>query len=137
MIQVRNTYRNNKEPAKGRGGLAHPLALIVLDGWGCAAEVRGNAIALAQTPNFDQLLESFPHTTLDASGEAVGLPEGQMGNSEVGHLNIGAGRVVYQDITRISRAIRDRGVLQQPGAAAGHAGGRQAPVRPAPVRTAV
>ena len=86
--------------------MAHPLALIILDGWGCAAEVRGNAIALAQTPNFDRLMKSFPHTTLAASGEAVGLPEGQMGNSEVGHLNIGAGRVVYQDITRISRAIR-------------------------------
>jgi 2,3-bisphosphoglycerate-independent phosphoglycerate mutase len=80
--------------------------LIVLDGWGCSAEARGNAIASAQTLNFNHLMESFPHTTLTASGEAVGLPEGQMGNSEVGHLNIGAGRVVYQDITRISRAIR-------------------------------
>jgi len=86
--------------------LARPLALIILDGWGCAAEVRGNAITLAHLPNFDRLREYYPYTTLNASGEAVGLPEGQMGNSEVGHLNIGAGRVVYQDITRISRAIR-------------------------------
>jgi 2,3-bisphosphoglycerate-independent phosphoglycerate mutase len=91
---------------RGGGNLTHPLALIVLDGWGCSAEARGNAIASAQTLNFNHLMESFPHTTLTASGEAVGLPEGQMGNSEVGHLNIGAGRVVYQDITRISRAIR-------------------------------
>lgn len=85
--------------------MARPLALIILDGWGCAAESRGNAVSLARTPNFNRLLE-YPHATLAASGEAVGLPEGQMGNSEVGHLNIGAGRVVYQDITRISRAIR-------------------------------
>ena len=86
--------------------MTRPLALIILDGWGCAAEVRGNAITLAHLPNFDRLRETYPYTTLEASGEAVGLPEGQMGNSEVGHLNIGAGRVVYQDITRISRAIR-------------------------------
>ncbi len=86
--------------------MAHPLALIILDGWGCAAEVRGNAIALAHLPNFDRLRVDYPYTTLAASEEAVGLPEGQMGNSEVGHLNIGAGRVVYQDITRINRAIR-------------------------------
>jgi 2,3-bisphosphoglycerate-independent phosphoglycerate mutase len=107
MIYVSNSTGTDKESASGRRGLARPLALIVLDGWGCAAKGRGNAISLAQTPNFDQLLEFFPHATLDASGEAVGLPEGQMGNSEVGHLNIGAGRVVYQDSTRISRAIRD------------------------------
>jgi 2,3-bisphosphoglycerate-independent phosphoglycerate mutase len=86
--------------------LARPLALIILDGWGCAAEIRGNAITLAHLPNFNRLRDDYPCTTLEASGEAVGLPEGQMGNSEVGHLNIGAGRVVYQDITRISRAIR-------------------------------
>jgi len=86
--------------------LAHSLALVILDGWGCAAEPRGNAIALAHLPNYDQLRDTYPGTTLNASGEAVGLPEGQMGNSEVGHLNIGAGRVVYQDITRINRAIR-------------------------------
>ncbi|NPV29116.1 MAG: 2,3-bisphosphoglycerate-independent phosphoglycerate mutase [Firmicutes bacterium] len=86
--------------------MKHPLALIILDGWGCAGEARGNAVCLARTPNFCYYQENYPATTLAASGEAVGLPEGQMGNSEVGHLNIGAGRVVYQDITRISRAIR-------------------------------
>ncbi len=83
-----------------------PLALVVLDGWGCSPQERGNAIFLAETPNFKYLQETYPHTTLAASGEEVGLPSGQMGNSEVGHLNIGAGRVVYQDITRISKAIR-------------------------------
>jgi len=82
------------------------LALIILDGWGCAEQDNGNAIGLARTPNFRRFQENYPATTLRASGEAVGLPEGQMGNSEVGHLNIGAGRVVYQDITRISKAIQ-------------------------------
>ncbi|MDH7578162.1 MAG: 2,3-bisphosphoglycerate-independent phosphoglycerate mutase [Bacillota bacterium] len=86
--------------------MKRPLALIILDGWGCAGEIRGNAVSLARIPNFLRLREKYPATTLVASGEAVGLPEGQMGNSEVGHLNIGAGRVVYQDITRISKAIR-------------------------------
>lgn len=83
-----------------------PLALIILDGWGLSPHERGNAIRLAGTPNFQRLQENYPYTVLAASGERVGLPEGQMGNSEVGHLNIGAGRVVYQDITRISKAIR-------------------------------
>ncbi len=94
--------------------MSRPLALIILDGWGCAAEVRGNAITLARVPNFDRLIKAYPDTTLSASGEAVGLPEGQMGNSEVGHLNIGAGRVVYQEITRISRAIRTGEFFQNP-----------------------
>lgn len=83
-----------------------PLLLMILDGWGYSPELKGNAIAQAQKPNFDQLLQSYPHTLLQASGEAVGLPAGQMGNSEVGHLNIGAGRVVYQELTRISKAIQ-------------------------------
>jgi 2,3-bisphosphoglycerate-independent phosphoglycerate mutase len=78
-----------------------------MDGWGSAPDGPGNAVALARTPVFDRLWEQYPHATLDASGEAVGLPEGQMGNSEVGHLNIGAGRVVYQDLTRITKAIED------------------------------
>jgi len=90
------------------------VALIILDGWGYSEEKRGNAIYLAKTPNFDHLWDTFPHTTLAAAGEAVGLPEGQMGNSEVGHLNIGAGRVVYQDITRISRAIRSGEFYRNP-----------------------
>jgi 2,3-bisphosphoglycerate-independent phosphoglycerate mutase len=88
------------------GGL--PLvALVVLDGWGCAPPGPGNAVELADTPVFDDLWERYPHTTLEASGLAVGLPPGQMGNSEVGHLTIGAGRVVYQDLVRINLAIED------------------------------
>ncbi len=81
------------------------LILIVLDGFGCRKEKEWNAIAQAETPHFDALFRSRPWTTLEASGVAVGLPEGQMGNSEVGHLNIGAGRVVDQDIVRISKSI--------------------------------
>jgi 2,3-bisphosphoglycerate-independent phosphoglycerate mutase len=79
---------------------------MILDGWGYSPESKGNAIAQAHKPNFDQLLENYPHTLLEASGEAVGLPSGQMGNSEVGHLNIGAGRVVYQELTRVFKAIK-------------------------------
>jgi len=84
-----------------------PVALIILDGFGLRNDVTGNAVAQANKPNYDRYWSTFPHTTLTACGEAVGLPEGQMGNSEVGHLNIGAGRVVYQDLTRISKSIRD------------------------------
>ncbi|MEO7083809.1 MAG: 2,3-bisphosphoglycerate-independent phosphoglycerate mutase [Gemmatimonadaceae bacterium] len=85
-----------------------PVVLIVLDGWGYRAERDGNAIALANTPTWDALVAAHPRTLLEASGLAVGLPRGQMGNSEVGHLNLGAGRVVMQDIVRISESIRDR-----------------------------
>src|SRR6478736_2570156 len=81
------------------------LILIVLDGFGCRKEKEWNAIAMADKPRFDALFRDSAWTTLDASGLAVGLPPGQMGNSEVGHLNIGAGRVVDQDIVRISKAI--------------------------------
>ncbi|MHA7965378.1 2,3-bisphosphoglycerate-independent phosphoglycerate mutase [Paenibacillus sp. CAU 1782] len=84
-----------------------PAALIILDGFGLRNDVTGNAVAQAKKPNYDRYWNQYPHTTLTASGEAVGLPEGQMGNSEVGHLNIGAGRIVYQDLTRISKSIRD------------------------------
>jgi 2,3-bisphosphoglycerate-independent phosphoglycerate mutase len=84
-----------------------PVALVVLDGWGCARPGPGNAVELARTPVFDRLWAEFPHTTLQASGEAVGLPPGQMGNSEVGHLTIGSGRVLYQDLMRVNRAIED------------------------------
>ena len=89
------------------GRVQRPVVLMVLDGWGCAPAGRGNAVSLASTPVFDGLLVAYPHGALEASGPAVGLPPGQMGNSEVGHLNIGAGRVVYQDLTRISKAIAD------------------------------
>jgi len=84
-----------------------PVALIVLDGWGLRADRAHNAIALARTPTYDDLMARMPHCALVASGEAVGLPPGQMGNSEVGHMNLGAGRIVYQDLTRIDRSIAD------------------------------
>lgn len=87
--------------------VSKPVALIILDGFALREEREGNAIAQANKPNFDRYWRQYPHTTLRAFGEAVGLPEGQMGNSEVGHLNIGAGRIVYQDLTRISKAISD------------------------------
>ncbi|KKB73477.1 MULTISPECIES: 2,3-bisphosphoglycerate-independent phosphoglycerate mutase [Bacillus] len=82
-------------------------ALIILDGFGLRNETVGNAVAQANKPNFDRYWNKYPHQTLTASGEAVGLPEGQMGNSEVGHLNIGAGRIVYQSLTRVNVAIRE------------------------------
>jgi 2,3-bisphosphoglycerate-independent phosphoglycerate mutase len=83
------------------------ILLIILDGWGISEKKEGNAILQAHTPRFDHLCSVYPHSTLSASGEDVGLPDKQMGNSEVGHLNLGAGRVVYQDFTRINKAIRD------------------------------
>ena len=83
------------------------VTLIILDGFGCAAPGPGNAVDLANTPVFDQLWREFPHTTIEASGPAAGLPEGQMGNSEVGHLTIGSGRRLYQDLMRVNRAIED------------------------------
>ncbi|WP_427338851.1 2,3-bisphosphoglycerate-independent phosphoglycerate mutase [Caloranaerobacter sp. DY30410] len=84
-----------------------PVALIILDGWGIGKDYEGNAILKAKTPNYKMLLENYPSTKLEASGLSVGLPEGQMGNSEVGHLNIGAGRIIYQEFTRISKAIEN------------------------------
>lgn len=84
-----------------------PTALIILDGWGYRKETDSNAIANANTPTWDHLLQTYPNTLIKTSGEAVGLPDGQMGNSEVGHMNLGAGRVVYQNFTRINKAIKD------------------------------
>ncbi|MDN7137124.1 2,3-bisphosphoglycerate-independent phosphoglycerate mutase [Pseudidiomarina sp. 1ASP75-14] len=84
-----------------------PLALLILDGWGHREATDDNAIAAANTPNMDKLWAECPHTLVDGSGMSVGLPDGQMGNSEVGHVNLGAGRVVYQDFTRVSKAIHD------------------------------
>jgi 2,3-bisphosphoglycerate-independent phosphoglycerate mutase len=89
-----------------------PVALVVLDGWGYRPEREGNAIALAATPTWDRLWSSTPRTLLSASGLAVGLPEGQMGNSEVGHMNLGAGRVVMQDLVRISESIKSGNFLR-------------------------
>jgi 2,3-bisphosphoglycerate-independent phosphoglycerate mutase len=89
-----------------RDGVAYPLvALVILDGWGIAPPGPGNAIELAETPVFDRLWRDYPHAQLEASGSAVGLPEGQMGNSEVGHLTIGSGRILFQDLVRVNQAI--------------------------------
>src|SRR5271168_4870004 len=82
-----------------------PIVLTILDGWGYRAETHGNAIALARKPSYDKLLREYPNTLIRASEHFVGLPDGQMGNSEVGHLNIGAGRIVQMDITRIDALI--------------------------------
>jgi 2,3-bisphosphoglycerate-independent phosphoglycerate mutase len=90
------------------------VALVILDGWGCAPPGPGNAVELADTPVFDRLWAEYPHTTLKASGEAVGLPAGQMGNSEVGHLTIGSGRVLDQDLQRINRAVADGSFFENP-----------------------
>ena len=91
-----------------------PLVLLVLDGWGLREEREGNAIKLARTPAYLEMLERFPHSSLQASGEFVGLPDGQMGNSEVGHITMGAGRVVYQDLTRIDKSIKDGNFFEKP-----------------------
>lgn len=91
-----------------------PLVLVVLDGWGLREEREGNAIKLARTPTYLELLDRFPHSALQASGEFVGLPEGQMGNSEVGHITMGAGRVVYQDLTRIDKSVKDGDFYEKP-----------------------
>jgi 2,3-bisphosphoglycerate-independent phosphoglycerate mutase len=91
-----------------------PLVLIILDGWGYAPPSKANAISLARKPNYDQLLRDYPNTLIHTSGHYVGLPDGQMGNSEVGHLNIGAGRVVYMDITRIDLMIENGKFFSNP-----------------------
>ena len=90
------------------------VALVILDGWGLAAPGPGNAVELADTPVFDRIWAEYPHTTLEASGQAVGLPPGQMGNSEVGHLTIGSGRVLFQDLMRVNKAIEDGSFFESP-----------------------
>jgi hypothetical protein len=91
---------------EGPGQLpAASAALIILDGWGLAEPGPGNAVSQPRTPVFEELWSQYPHTRLTACGRAVGLPEGQMGNSEVGHLNLGAGAIVMQDLTRIDEAV--------------------------------
>jgi 2,3-bisphosphoglycerate-independent phosphoglycerate mutase len=93
----------------------YPLVtLVILDGFGCAPPGPGNAVDLADTPVFDRLWQTFPHTTIEASGEAAGLPPGQMGNSEVGHLTIGSGRRLYQDLMRVNRSIADGSFFENP-----------------------
>ena len=89
-------------------------ALIILDGWGYREETDSNAIAHAKTPVLDGLKKQYAHTLISGSGMDVGLPDGQMGNSEVGHVNLGAGRVVYQDFTRITKAIKDGDFFTNP-----------------------
>jgi len=91
-----------------------PALLVIMDGYGIAEPGPGNAIAAALTPHLDELFSAWPKTTLQASGLAVGLPEGQMGNSEVGHLNMGAGRTVYQELTRVNLAVSDRSIFENP-----------------------
>ena len=91
-----------------------PVVLVILDGWGYCEETKGNAVAASSTPVMDSLLTAYPNTLINTSGKAVGLPEGQMGNSEVGHLNIGAGRVVPQELVRISDAVEDGSINQNP-----------------------
>jgi 2,3-bisphosphoglycerate-independent phosphoglycerate mutase len=91
-----------------------PLVLVILDGWGHHPDAHGNAVALARKPNFDSFLAKYPHTLIHTSGPFVGLPEGQMGNSEVGHLNIGAGRIIHMDITRLDLAIAGGEFFHQP-----------------------
>ena len=88
--------------------------LIICDGWGIGDKKKDDVISCTPTPYWDYLLETYPNSQLQASGENVGLPDGQMGNSEVGHLNIGAGRVVYQDLVKINKACRDNSILKNP-----------------------
>lgn len=88
--------------------------LLILDGWGYGKHDKSDAVTEAQTPFFDYLIEKYPNSKLEASGEAVGLPAGQMGNSEVGHMNLGAGRVIYQDLGRINKAVRENELVNHP-----------------------
>ncbi|MEW6082353.1 MAG: 2,3-bisphosphoglycerate-independent phosphoglycerate mutase [Bacillota bacterium] len=94
--------------------MPRPLVLVVLDGWGMSDRQQGNAVSQARTPNMDRLVSGFPHSQLEAYGEAVGLLPGQMGNSNVGHLNLGAGRIVYQDLARINKAIDSGAFFRNP-----------------------
>ena len=88
--------------------------LMILDGWGIGDNSHADVIASTPTPYWDYLIATYPHSQLQASGENVGLPDGQMGNSEVGHLNIGAGRVVYQDLVKINKACRENSIMENP-----------------------
>ena len=91
-----------------------PVLLLILDGWGHREESANNPIAEAALPNWRHLLAEYPHTLVETHGQYVGLPDGQMGNSEVGHMNIGSGRIVYQDLTRIDAAIEDSSFFDNP-----------------------
>ena len=91
-----------------------PVALLIMDGFGINPSDYGNAIVAANTPNLDKYFKTCPNTTIGASGEDVGLPDGQMGNSEVGHTNIGAGRIVYQQLVKITKSIREGSFFENP-----------------------
>ena len=91
-----------------------PYAIIIMDGYGVAPAGAGNAISIDGSKNVNQLIKEYPSSTLGASGLSVGLPDGQMGNSEVGHLNMGAGRIVYQDLTKITKEIEDGDFFKNP-----------------------
>lgn len=107
LQKVKGNFTMTKAPVA-------PVVLVILDGWGYCEETRGNAIAAAKTPIVESLWTAYPHTLIRTSGKAVGLPDGQMGNSEVGHLNIGAGRVVPQELVRISDAVEDGSIRRNP-----------------------
>ncbi|HQF50218.1 MAG TPA: 2,3-bisphosphoglycerate-independent phosphoglycerate mutase, partial [Paludibacteraceae bacterium] len=94
--------------------MSKKVLLMILDGWGFGNKGKADVIASTPTPYWDSLLKNYPYSQLQASGEYVGLPDGQMGNSEVGHLNIGAGRVVYQDLVKINRACKDNSIMENP-----------------------
>ena len=94
--------------------IRRPSMMVILDGWGYREESFGNAVSIAKTPVLDSLWDKYPHTLIATSGLSVGLPDGQMGNSEVGHLNIGAGRTVYQSLTRITKSIKDGDFFENP-----------------------
>ena len=108
-MRVLNSYENSKINIKHKGVrvMKKPVVLMILDGYGLNEKKEANAVALANTPVMDELMSKYPCVKGNASGMAVGLPEGQMGNSEVGHLNMGAGRIVYQELTRITKEIQD------------------------------
>ena len=100
-----------------------PVLLCIMDGFGWVpGETYGNAVVAAKTPHLDALMAKYPMTTIEASGMAVGLPDGQMGNSEVGHTNMGAGRIVYQQLTLITKSIKDGEMLKNPVLRQEHAG---------------
>ena len=101
-------------PVANDDGQAQKALLVILDGWGIGDKSEGDVIYHTPTPYIDNLTANYPHSELQASGEYVGLPDGQMGNSETGHLNIGAGRIVYQDLVKINHACADNSIVENP-----------------------
>ena len=113
FIEIFATFASGKTEINQKN-MKKKAFLLILDGWGIGNHTKADVISNTPTPYWDYLLANYPHSQLQASGENVGLPDGQMGNSEVGHLNIGAGRVVYQDLVKINRACKDNSILQNP-----------------------